>query len=100
MNDLDFVELVGVGEIEVLIDFCDVLEAQSVSDEREALMGLCGYQSIEQSVHGFPDPGHRWNGCVDDPGDVQWHGLSNIGGNEPIQSDPEEEPGGDVNVVR
>ena len=63
------------------------------------MMDLCGYQSIEQSVHGFPDPGHGWNGCVDDPLNVQWKRVPGIGGNEPIQIDPEEEPGGDVNVM-
>ena len=62
-------------------------------------MGWCGYQLIEQSVHGFSDPGYGWNGCVDCTVNVEGKWVPDIGGNEPIQIDPEEEPGGDVNVV-
>ena len=64
------------------------------------MMHFGWYQSIEPLVHGFPDPGDGWKGCVDVGMDVQWKRVPDIGGNEPIQIDPEEEPGGDVNVMR
>ena len=63
-------------------------------------MSIVGDQSIEVSVHGFPDPGHWWNGCVHVSVIVQWKGISDIGGNEPIQIDPGGVSGGDINMVR
>ena len=62
-------------------------------------MGIVGDQSIEESVHGFPDPGHQWNGRVHVSVNVQWKGISDIGGNEPIQIDPEEVTGRDIHVM-
>ena len=54
---------------------------------------------IDETVEGFPDRLHRFDGCVDDGVDEKRAWSIGIGGNEPIQVDPHQVPDHDVDGV-